>query len=370
VTELERILIERIGRDGPMPFAAFMQLALYHPSHGYYSAGPRTGWKGDFITSPELDPAYGALWARAFEKVWRAAGRPEGFTIVEVGPGEGGFTAAVLDAIDPGLRASLRYMLVERNPNAQARQRERLHDAAEVVWVPSIVDLSTVPAGAVFANEVLDNAPVHVVEVRDGDLTEVCVTLRDEGLGEELLPPSNPELASFVQRTGVDLVEGARYEVGLGGVSMARRLAAAIDRGAVFFVDYGDTAEGLSQRYGGTLVTYGASGPSAELLTEPGERDITSHANWTAIEQALHEAGMEVRGPIAQAGVLRALGLGAIDDQLRGAHMTALRNKEGVQAVATLSRRQAIRALIDPAGLGGLDVVTGTRGIELDLKDI
>lgn len=363
MNELESLVAERIRRDGPMPFAAFMQLALYHPRHGYYSGGPRTGWRGDFVTSPEIDPAYGALWAGAFERVWVAAGRPDGFSIVEVGPGEGGFAAAVLDAIAPDLRRSLRYVLVERSADARGRQRARLGDPTGVTWVASIVDLATAPAGVVFANEVLDNVPVHVVESRDGELMEVCVTVRDGALDEELLPPSNPELAAFVRRTGIDLSDGTRYEVGLGAESMARRLSGAIDRGALFFVDYGDTAERLSQRREGTLVAYGPSGASTDLLTEPGTRDITSHANWTAIERVLRESGTDVQPPTAQADVLRALGLAVIDDRLRTAHADALANRDGVAAVAALSRRHALRALVDPGGLGGLQVLAATKGV-------
>lgn len=368
MNELGGLVAERIRRDGPMPFAAFMQLALYHPRHGYYAAGPRTGWRGDFVTSPEIDPAFGALWASAFERVWLASGRPGGFSIVEVGPGEGGFAAAVLDAVGSDLRRALRYVLVERSADARARQRARLGDATGVTWVASIVDLSTAAAGVVFANEVLDNVPVHVVESRDGELMEVCVTVRDGALAEELLPPSNPELAAFVRRTGVDLADGARYEVGLGAESMARRLAGAIERGALFFVDYGDTAERLSRRHEGTLVAYGASGASTDLLTEPGTRDITSHANWTAIERVLRESGMQVQPPTAQADVLRGFGLGLIDDRLRAAHADALDSKDGVAAVAALSRRHALRALVDPAGLGGLHVLAATKAVNFKLE--
>src|SRR5688500_394644 len=108
-----------------MPFAAYMQAALYHPQHGYYATGARrTGWEGDFVTSPELDPAFGELWARAFEEIWSGCGRPASFRVVEVGPGEGGFAAAVLAAVNGELGAVLEYCLVERSPDAEARQRE------------------------------------------------------------------------------------------------------------------------------------------------------------------------------------------------------------------------------------------------------
>jgi len=364
VTELETILVERINEKGPLPFAAFMQLALYHPKHGYYAHSPRTGWEGHFVTSPELDPAYGALWARAFEEVWTSLDRPAGFTIVEIGPGEGGFATAVLEAIDPDLRGALRYVLVERMPEARARQEAAL--GGRVGWVPSIVDLHEIPAGIAFANEVLDNVPVHLVEVRDGGLMEVCVGAEDGRLVEQLSPPSSPELAAFVDRTGVRLDEGTRYEVGLGAESLARRLAGIVRTGAVFFIDYGDDASALAQRAGGTLLTYGAAGVGVDPLAQPGTRDITAHANWTAIESSLAEAGMEVQGPIAQHRFLRDLGAEDLDRALRKEHDEALARKDGIGAVASLSRRQALRALLDPGGLGGLQVLIGTRGAAID----
>ncbi|HYO61474.1 MAG TPA: SAM-dependent methyltransferase, partial [Actinomycetota bacterium] len=175
MTELERVLHERIARDGPLPFGAFMQLALYHPRHGYYSGGrPRTGWRGPFVTSPELDPSYGELWARAVAKVWEACGSPDPFAVVEVGPGEGGFAHALLSALDGELRRAVRYRLVERVPQVQERQRERLA-GFDAEWSASITELPRSEHGVVFANEILDNLPVHLVERRDGELLEVCV---------------------------------------------------------------------------------------------------------------------------------------------------------------------------------------------------
>src|SRR5918999_489992 len=99
-SDLLEFLRERIRAHGPMPFAAYMSHVLYHPRHGYYAAGPeRSGWRGHFLTSPELDPSFGALWAHAFEEIWDACGRPPEFTIVEIGPGEAGFARGVLGAV-------------------------------------------------------------------------------------------------------------------------------------------------------------------------------------------------------------------------------------------------------------------------------
>jgi SAM-dependent MidA family methyltransferase len=87
VNELEAILVARIKERGPMPFASYMQMALYHPAHGYYSSGPRTGFAGHFVTAAEIGPAFGALWARGFAQIWDACGRPERFDLVEIGAG-------------------------------------------------------------------------------------------------------------------------------------------------------------------------------------------------------------------------------------------------------------------------------------------
>jgi SAM-dependent MidA family methyltransferase len=283
--------------------------------------------------------------------------------VIEVGPGEGGFAAAVLSALSPDLRAVLRYVLVERMPEARDRQRARLGADAPVEWVRSIVELGIAPFGFVFANEVIDNAPVHVVEARAGKLLEVCVTVEGDRLSETLLEPSNPELAAYVARSDVELQEGARFEIGLGAEAMAGRLAAVIQRGAVLFVDYGDSASGLATRPRGTLLAYGADGVSDDVLSSPGTRDITAHANWTALSNALRSAGMDVFGPITQADALRTLGAGELDAGLKEEHREALERKDGAGAVATLSRRQALRALMDPGGLGGLQVLGGTRSI-------
>src|SRR5688500_7615789 len=107
-----------------MPFGAFMQMALSHPRLGYYASGAeRTGWHGHVVTSSELDPAFGELWVRAFEQIFEACGRPDRFSVVEIGPGEGSFAAAVLEAASPALRSALSYTLVERVARMEDRQR-------------------------------------------------------------------------------------------------------------------------------------------------------------------------------------------------------------------------------------------------------
>jgi SAM-dependent MidA family methyltransferase len=365
VTPLEKIIHERIRRHGPMPFAAYMSLALYHPRHGYYTGGPeRSGWRGHYLTSPELDSGFGELWRRGFEQLWDACDRPSGFEIVEIGPGEGAFAAAVLGSSDGGFGTALTYRLVERSPALEERQRALVRDA-RAVWSPSVTELPAIEHGVVFANEVLDNLPVHIVEGRAGGVLEVCVEAEEGRLVQTLRPPSNPELASFLERTGARLPDGHRFEVSLAAESLVRRIGAAVDRGVLIFVDYGAGATDLAARPGGSILCYSERGVDDDPLDRPGHKDITSHANWTAIRAVLVAGEMEARGPLPQRSVMAALGARDLDQDLKQRHRDALRSRRGAEAVAILSRRQALGAFLDPSGLGGLDVLVGLKRVDV-----
>lgn len=366
MTELERILHERIARSGPLPFGAFMQLALYHPRHGYYSGGrERSGWRGHFLTSPELSPEFGGLWARAFENAWRACGSPPEFAVVEVGPGEGGFAAAVLGSVSGDFAAALRYRLVERVPALQERQAELLAGLG-VSWSAAVTEVPPAPRGVVFANEVLDNLPVHLVERRDADLLEVCVDSAGGRLVETLRPPAGDELEAWLERAGAEVPDGHRFEVTMAAESFVRHCAAAFGVGALVLVDYGAESAELAKRPRGTLVAYSPAGATEDLLARPGEQDVTAHANWTIVRRTCEALGLHVTGPRPQRDVLLALGAGERAGDLRAEHTRAAGEGRGADAVRALSRRSSLAAVLDPGGLGGLGVTIATRGIPPD----
>ena len=365
---LAELLIERIHASGPMPFAAFMSTALYHPKYGYYTAGPqRVGWRGHFLTSPELDPAFGQLWSRAFESMWRACDSPTRFDVVEIGPGEGTFATAVLDAVEGAFAEALHYTFVERSPSLRERQEELLARSDRVASAPSITEVEPNRYGCVFANEVLDNLPVHLVTKRGGRLLEVCVESVGDGLGFVELPPSSDELERFVSRCEIDLPEGHRFEVGLAAESFVGRCAAMVETGALVFVDYGGEAADLARRPEGSLLAYSDTGTDDRVLDRPGYKDITAHANWTAVAGAARRAGFDVASIMSQRRVLEALGLHDLHGALRTDHENSIAAGRGADAVAALSRRQALGALADPGGLGSLGVFVATKGIEWSL---
>ncbi|MDQ4058994.1 MAG: SAM-dependent methyltransferase, partial [Actinomycetota bacterium] len=343
MTELEALLLDHLESSGPVSFAAFQETALYHPEHGYYSQDvERSGWRGHFLTSAELDPAFGALWAIAFRRTWESLGKPDEFEIVEIGPGEGGFARAVLDAAGGDFADALSYRLVERLPKLVERQMARLSAFDNVMWSSSIEEVVGIAAGCIFANEVLDNLPVHLLEQRGGALVELFVAA--EG-GELVLRPdrvSDPALEDLVAAAGLRYEEGHRVEVGLAAIEFTRAAAKALRRGNVVLVDYGVTWAELERRPSGTLLSYSSSGTDEGLLERPGEKDITSHANWDLVRGALEAERYEAAGPTSQAEVLRELGLGRVEHSFAASHRELAAAGRGAEAVRALSRHQAL----------------------------
>jgi SAM-dependent MidA family methyltransferase len=363
VTPLAQHLRAVIASRGPITFAEYMDLALYHPRHGYYAADlPRTGRSGDFVTSPEIDQAFGELWAGAFKRVWEAVGKPGVFSVIEVGPGEAGFAKAVLAASGEDFGGALRYILVEPRAQTGARQRSQIDDP-RAKWASSLDEVS-VETGAVFANEVLDNQPVHLVKPDSGALLETGVDVSGAELALVEIPASNAELAAYLKDVGLDPLP-APMQVGLAAAHLARKASATVERGAVFFVDYGLEAGDILERGGNSVVTYSEHGPATDPLREPGLVDITAHADWTGVRAALEKQGLATVGPLMQADVLRSLGLRTIDERLRKAHDEAVAVGDGRTAVRLLSRRNAIGALANTSGLGGLQVLAAAKDLDV-----
>lgn len=362
MNDLERALINRIVGEGPLTWAEFMEAALYDPQHGYYRSGSeRTGWSGDFITSPEIDPAFGSLWGHAFRDLWVSLGRPPEFEVIELGPGEGGFARALLSEGPEDLRAALRLTLVEIDPPRRARQADALGDP-RVRWAASVEDVQPFDAGVVFANEVLDNQPVHVLRNRAGGFQELHVDAGDSGLEETWLDCTDENLVR--RALASDTPAGTEVEISFAAEELALQCARLPRAGAAIFVDYGKRA--TEDGPPGTLASYSHRGAGGRSAREPGEADITAHVDWAAVKEACRqERGVETFGPRSQREVLVALGAHDLDDELRALHAQELERGRGAPALQALSRRQAIGALLDPGGLGGLQVVVAARGLDI-----
>ncbi|MDQ3810953.1 MAG: SAM-dependent methyltransferase [Chloroflexota bacterium] len=315
MTPLEALLRERIAREGPLSFREVMAAALYHPRYGYYSNLRGFGADGDFVTSPELDPIFGQILARAANHLWEYLGRPRPFRVLEYGAGSGALAAAMLEALPYA-----EYAIEEPSPSLRRLQRARLGELAPPTGSPHLV----------IANEVLDALPVHRVTVRDGRLRELRVDRDLQWV--EFDPP--PTLEAYFARLKLLPPEGAVTEACLDLEPWVAGLARRLERGLALILDYGYTAEALYARQQGSLLTYYRHTLGSDPLVRLGEQDISVHVDFTSLATCAHRSGLQVIGVISQGTLLRNLGIG--------------------------TRRPE---LVDPRGLGRVGVLFLGRGL-------
>ena len=241
-------LRRRISERGPIPFAEFMEAALYLPGCGYYarSVDPVGRHEGsDYYTAPSRHPAFGQMLGRQVAECLRHLGGGPA-EVVEAGPGSGALFVSLLREIRDlgfGRQGDLRWTLVEANPARAEAQRRRLEEAGfdrGIRWVsPAEWENSADRLrGCILANEVLDAMPVHRLVVRGGELREIYVDWRD-GLVESAGPVSRPGILRELDRQGFSPREGQELEVGLEAVRWIRQVGGRLDRGYVILADYG-----------------------------------------------------------------------------------------------------------------------------------
>ncbi len=340
-----------------------MELALYAPASGFFATHGGAGRRGgDFITSPEVGPLFGAVIARRLDALWESAGQPERFTVIEVGAGRGALAIAVL-AAGPRCRGSLHWVMVERSASLRAAASEHLDivdvpDArTEGPWVTSAPVMGG-DAGdaavrhAVIANELLDNLPFRLMERVDGSWSEVFVSPGMESPDH----PGGPALIETLVETPDDV--GARLDDLVPEAPLGARVplqeeahtwvTSALDRvggGMVLAFDYCEHTPSLALRAQSEwLRTYRSHERGGPVLELPGSQDITVDV---AIDQLPAPTVVAT-----QADWLRVNGLDDLVSEAR-AHWV---EHAGVGNLAAVRARSAVleaEALCDPSGLGG-----------------
>ncbi len=295
---LQAMIKAQIDSEGGLSFAAFMKQCLYQPEHGYYMTDrERIGKSGDFFTSSSVHTLFGRLIARQLIQMDELLGA-ETFQIVEQGAGEGHLALDVLDAISeerPQLYERLVYNIVERGPESRRRQAQALSAHADRVrWCDA--DDWSIAAGCYLSNELVDAFPVHLLEKHQGAIQEIFV-INDPagGFTEELREPSSPALAKYFTWLGTGPVEGNRIEANLAAPDWMRRVGQQIERGFVLTIDYGYPAEELYalHRRTGTLMCYHRHQADENPYEKVGEKDITAHVDFTALQLAGAEVGLQ-----------------------------------------------------------------------------
>ncbi len=364
---LKEAIIERIRGEGGITFRDFMRMALYHPGLGYYcSSREKMGRSGDYLTSPEVSPIFGAMVGRQLREMWEALGSGPAVQVVEAGGASGVLCRDILRwarRTAPELFQALDYVVVETSQALADRQPAAESEGllGKIRWdreLPCGVE------GCILSNELLDAQPVHRVAVEGGRLWEVFVTWNGVRFAEELRAPSSPEIEEYFQRAGLSPGEGCRAEVNLEALSWMREAANALGRGFVMTFDYGYEAAELFApwRRDGTLLCFYRHNPSNDPYARIGRQDMTAHVDFTAVRKAGEEAGLKTLGMVSQSEFLTNMGIAeAVSPPGEGEADPSAPRRAGLEEY--YARRRALVELLDSSALGRIRVLIQSKGI-------
>jgi SAM-dependent MidA family methyltransferase len=262
VTPAGELLAAEIRAEGPVTFRRFMEVALYHPEYGYYrrSADP-FGKDGDFFTAEQIQPVFGILMAARIRALFHEMGAPPDFTVVELGAG----------------------------------RREMSEAFSEWQYVPVDIDSGLMPkqfTGILFSNEFFDALPVEAVIFTGGEFRRQRVAVAEGAFHWQTGEVVGDEADQYLRRYYLAPEEGRQYEVNLEAVRWLQRIAASLTKGYVLTVDYGFTRAESIRFAAGTLMGYRRHTAREDVLSDPGGRDITSHVNFTALEECGAACGL------------------------------------------------------------------------------
>jgi SAM-dependent MidA family methyltransferase len=338
-----------VEAGGWIPFARYMELALYAPGLGYYAAGAaKFGGAGDFVTAPELTPLFGMTLARQVGAILNATRER---TVLELGAGTGRLAASLLAGLDDEGIAPARYLILERSPDLRERQRATLERDApsslsRVQWLDTLPETMD---GCVIANEVLDAIACHVVR-REGAawLERGVIAVDDRNAPHFGLALADAPADVALARVAADRFprEGDYVsEVNPAAEALVADLARRIASGAALFIDYGFPAREYYhvQRTSGTLMCHYRHRAHHDPLFFPGLSDITAHVDFSAMAAAGVHAGLEVAGFNAQAPFL--LGCGMLD------RLSAIGDPDSLDYLRAASQ---VQKLLAPTEMGEL----------------
>ncbi len=304
-----------IRKEGPITIERYMHIVLQHPQHGYYRHGDPIGVSSDFGTAPELSQMFGEMIGLWCMNEWEKLGRPDPFVLLELGPGHGTLMHDLLRFTEPieNFHQALRVRLFDSSETLRAKQVQMLEKYSPL-HIDDLDNLEKVPT-IIIANEFFDNMPVRQFGRAQDGWRETMVGLKWGRLklvaGQELYACPDP-LSSDDLKTRP---QGWIHEVSAVSREIVRKLAAHIveNHGAAIFIDYGyDTPIGT-----GTLDAWYQS-KAADILTRPGETDVTADVDFVALKACALEHGVMVDPIIPQGRFLAQAGISTRAEILKG----------------------------------------------------
>lgn len=359
----EHLVAAIAAAGGWLSFERYMDLALYAPGLGYYSAGAqKLGPGGDFTTAPEISALFGACVGKQCAEVLAALPRA---SVLEIGAGSGRLAVDILRRLQSAQCLPERYLILEVSADLRARQRASLRDS-----VPDLLDrvawLDAPPAerfdGVVLANEVLDALPVRRFRWHSTTVEEMGVAF-DGGRMHWSAAAADSQTTRDCRRLHADAGSAwdeayvSEYCPRLG--AWTREVTRSLNRGAVLWFDYGlpRAQYYLPERHDGTLICHFRHRTEIDPFRHAGLQDITAWVDFTSLAEASQEAGCDLAGFTTQTYFLAGLGI----EQ----EMQAMAAENPLEAVRL---SQQARRLLMPGEMGeGFKAMAWLRGLELEL---
>ena len=350
--------IKEIIRDagGWIPFSKFMDLAMFAPGLGYYSAGAaKIGAAGDFTTAPEMSTLFGATLAKQVSQVLNITGGD----VLEFGAGSGKLACDVVRALDKLGCEPRQYLILEPSPDLRERQQALLEKELPR-WNSRIKWIEEMPkdfVGVMIANEVLDAMPIELVSWRADGIHERGVAVSNDRFTWQDRKLQSSLLLDRAQ--SIQAAPGYVSEIHRAGEAFIRSVGDSIKHGVALLIDYGFLKHEYyhADRNVGTLMCHYRHRAHTDPFFMPGAQDITAHVNFSAMIDAARSVDLDVEGFTTQAKFLIACG---ITDQLG--------EIEPANAAQYLPLANQVQRLLSPAEMGELfKVLALGRGIDFPL---
>lgn len=297
-------------QGGWISFARYMEMALYEPGLGYYSHGGEIlGWRGDFVTAPEISTLFGQTLARSIQPFF-AQSAPR---ILEIGAGSGRLAFDMLNALALQDIIPEQYDILDLSGSLRQQQQEMLAPFPQVRWIDSLPEAFT---GVILGNEVLDAMPVQRVAKKEGKWYELGVSVSKDSFVFEVRAADSTLLSQIDWQIpdAKGLPDGYVTEVHPYACAFVRTLGKILkagEGGVAMLIDYGYPGKEyyLPERSQGTLMSYYRHHVHADPFWHVGLQDITAHLDFSAVAGAALESGIDLLCYASQAGFLLANGI-------------------------------------------------------------
>jgi len=339
--------LHKMLQDSDLPFRDFVEVALYYPELGYYARGTSpVGKTGDFVTSAHISPVFAFALSRLVSE-FSAFVDGAMSTIVDMGSGDG----------------SLIHSLYAPSPSMSFWGVDRVQRSRIANFATCLGDVPSANAQLVICNELFDALPFSRLVMRGDELHELWVTERDGEL-DWSEHEAEAKYADYFAGRGIELHDGQFADISLDWESTYEEICRFVTRGLIVTFDYGYPGKQLFSgrpRHFGTAAAYSGHQVSRDLLSRPGEQDLTAHINFSDLQCAGERNGFTTLFFDRQAKFL--LALGATEHEL----FRPLDELPADDPLLLREQREEARRLVLPDGIGeDIRVLVQGKGVAVE----